>query len=163
MGAGKTSAARELARLLRLPFRDTDEEVRRSSGLAAGEFILRRGMGTFRKAEDAALRRLADGPAAVVALGGGIYPSGRRRAFFRRAGVTVWLRRPLAEMLRLARGDGGRPLLARKTAEAAARLFARREKYYRLCDLEVTAAGLAPGEAAAKIRRSLEKSGFIPS
>ncbi|HNT99033.1 MAG TPA: shikimate kinase [Elusimicrobiales bacterium] len=163
MGAGKTSAARELARLMRLPFRDTDEEVRRNSGLRAGEFILRRGLGAFRKAENAALKKIAAGPAAVVALGGGVYPSGRRRAFFRRAGVTVWLRRPLAEMLRLARAGGGRPLLARKTAAAAGRLFARREKFYSLCDIKVSAAGLAPGAAAARIRRSLEKSGFIPS
>lgn len=163
MGAGKTSAGRELARLLRLPFRDTDEEVRRDSGLPAGEFILRRGLGAFRKAEDAALKKLAAGPAAVVALGGGIYPSGRRLPLFRRAGVTVWVRRPLAEMLRLARGAGGRPLLARGSAAAVRRLFARREKFYAMCDLRAGAAGLAPAAAALEIRRQLEKNGFIPS
>jgi N-acetylglucosamine-6-phosphate deacetylase len=68
MGAGKTSAGRALARLLRLPFRDTDEEVRRASGLSAGEFILRRGLAAFRKAEDAALRALTLQPARALGL-----------------------------------------------------------------------------------------------
>ena len=161
MGAGKTSAGRELARLLRLPFRDTDEEVRRSSGLSAGEFILRRGLAAFRKAEDAALRGLAAGGPAVVALGGGVYPSPRRRGLFRKAGVTVWVRRPLAEMLKLASTAGGRPLLARGSAGALRRLFARRKKFYEMCDLRVNAAGLKPAAAALKIRRQLEKNGVI--
>ncbi len=161
MGAGKTSAGRALARLLRLPFRDTDEEVRRASGLSAGEFILRRGLAAFRKAEDAALRRLAAGGPAVIALGGGVYPSPRRRGLFRKAGVTVWVRRPLSEMVRLASAAGGRPLLARGSAAAIGRLFARREKFYALCDLRVDAAGLGPAASAREIRRKLEKNGFI--
>lgn len=163
MGAGKTSSGRELARLLALPFKDTDEEVRRSSGLPAHEFILKRGLGAFRKAEDAALRRLAGGPPAVISLGGGIYPSPRRLGLFKRAGVTVWLRRPLSEMLRLAGRGGQRPLLARKSAAAVGRLFDRREKFYAMCDVKVTAPGLSPAAAAAKIRRSLEKHGSIPA
>ncbi len=163
MGAGKTSAGRELARLLRLPFRDTDEEVRRASGLSAGEFILRRGLAAFRKAEDAALRGLASGGPAVVALGGGIYPSPRRRGLLGRAGVTVWVRRPLAEMLILASSGGCRPLLARGSAAAVRKLFARREKFYSLCDLRANAAGLKPAAAAEEIRRQLEKNGFIPA
>lgn len=161
MGAGKTSAGRELARLLRLPFKDTDEEVRRASGLPSHEFILKRGLGAFRKAEDTALRRLARGPAAVISLGGGIYPSRRRAGLFRKSGVSVWLRRPLTEMLRLAGNEGRRPLLARKSADAVGRLFDRREKFYAKCDLRVNAAGLKPAAAARAIRRQLENNGFI--
>lgn len=160
MGAGKTSSGRELARLLRLPFRDTDDEVRSSSGLEPGVFIERRGLAAFRRAESAAFGRLAAGPAAVIALGGGLCPSPRRRAAFRRAGVTVWLSRPLPEMTRLAGRQGGRPLLARGDA-AVRRLFSAREKHYAACDLKVDAAGLTPSAAAREIRRQLEKNGFI--
>jgi shikimate kinase len=171
MGSGKTSTGAALARLLRLPFMDSDAEIKKVFGLSSGAFIEKRGLSAFRRAEAAGVKKLAAGPAAVIALGGGLYPSPRRWGFFRKAGVTIWLKRPLAEMLRLAGAEGGRPLLlGRDPLRKARRLYLKRKRFYALCDLTVNAAGLTPLQAAGRINlilhsprcwRDLEKRGFI--
>lgn len=158
MCAGKSSAGRLLARALRVPFRDTDAAVRKRAGASIAELVRRRGLAAFRRLEAAAVRELG-AAGGVVALGGGVYPSRRWRAFLRRTGVTVFLRVPWPELeARLKANAAGRPLLRGRWPAAAVRarkLYERRLAYYRLADITVDAAGLRPAAAARLVKKEL--------
>src|SRR5471030_1762284 len=68
MGAGNTTTARRLARILSLPFTDTDTEIEREHGPIADIFEAA-GEGEFRLLESAAIARLAAASATIVAVG----------------------------------------------------------------------------------------------
>jgi shikimate kinase len=68
---GKTTLGRELARRLDLAFVDTDDEVGRATGRDPDVWIGAGQEAGFRDAERDVLTRLADGPPAVIATGGG--------------------------------------------------------------------------------------------
>jgi shikimate kinase len=71
MGSGKSTVARELARLLGRRFVDTDVEVERRVRLPVAAIFSERGEAVFRALEREVVRGLA-GPL-VVALGGGAF------------------------------------------------------------------------------------------
>ena len=78
MGAGKTTAGRRLARILRMPFVDTDAEIERDHGPIA-EIFDAHGEGAFRALEAALIASLSRGTDAIVAVGGGAVLSAENR------------------------------------------------------------------------------------
>jgi shikimate kinase len=90
MGAGKTTTARRLARILNLPFTDTDTEIEREHGPIADIFETA-GEGEFRSLEAAAIARLAAASATIVAVGGGAVVSAANRAAMHGSGTIVHL------------------------------------------------------------------------
>jgi shikimate kinase len=110
MGAGKTTAGRRLARLLRLPFVDTDVEIEREHGPIA-EIFENDGEDRFRALESSLIATLALGTDAVVAVGGGAVLSPENRAVMRAAGAVVHLQiTPAGSFARVAHRTH-RPLL----------------------------------------------------
>jgi shikimate kinase len=159
MCAGKTTAGRALARLLKRPFRDSDLLLERRAGEKAGDLIKRRGLRTFRALEAAQLRELAALGGNIVALGGGIYPSRRWERLLKSTGTVIFLSCPWPELeKRLKAARGPRPLLAGpwKTARRRAKkLYAARLPFYRKAQVAVTTAGHTPERTAALIRKEL--------
>lgn len=160
MCSGKTAAGRLLARRLGLRFADSDALVERRAGMTIAALAAKSGMAAFRKLEAACVRELAAGRGRVIALGGGIYPSGRWRGTLAAGGVTVFLHCPWPELesrLRAARGP--RPLLKGPWEKAAARakkLYEKRLPFYRRADMTVRTGGLGPAGTAAAIARGLK-------
>jgi len=80
-------------------------------------------------------------------------------------GVSVFLFCPWPELrARLRRASGPRPLLSGPPGRALARarsLYAKRLPFYRQADVTVDAAGLAPAEAAARIKKALARNRFV--
>jgi shikimate kinase len=110
MGAGKTTAGRRLARIVRLPFVDTDAEIEREHGPIA-EIFDAHGEARFRTLEAALIASLAQGTDAIVAVGGGAVMSAENRALMRAAGAVVHLRiTPAGSFARVAHRTH-RPLL----------------------------------------------------
>lgn len=161
MGSGKTSAGRALAKKLKRRFTDTDLRISRLSGLSAADFIKSRGLAAWRNAERSALRTSARSGKRVVALGGGIMPTRALKPFFRKSGVTVYLKCGETELFtRLKHGLKRRPLLGGSRAKAKAaisRLLKKRRPYYEQADLIVDTSALSPQKTAAKIQRLLRK------
>ena len=88
MGAGKSTAGRRLARLLHLPFVDTDAEIERAYGRISDIFA-REGEGRFRQYESEVIERISANAPRVIAVGGGAVLSKANRLVLRRHGVIV--------------------------------------------------------------------------
>jgi shikimate kinase len=153
MGAGKTSVGQVLARILDVPFVDSDHEIEAAAGLSVQEIFAGFGEPEFRAGERRVIARLLSGEPLVLATGGGAFIEPETRALIRARAVTVWLRAPLDVLWDRVRGKGGRPLLAgpdpKGTLEA---LIARRYPVY--AEAAVTMDAL-PGERYQAAARRL--------
>jgi len=131
MGAGKSTVGRRLAKRLRLPFADADEEIEAAAGLKVADIFERYGEGYFRDGERRVLARLIDGPPRVIAAGGGAFMDPETRALILEECTAVWLDADvplLAE--RVSRRDT-RPLVKGKdAAEVLSELAAKRNPIY---------------------------------
>jgi shikimate kinase len=111
MGAGKTAVGTQLARLLQVPFLDSDEELVRAAQRSVAEIFERDGEAFFRARESEVLARLMAGPAAVISTGGGAFMSDVNRRVIAERGVSVWLQADLELLWQRVRQNTARPLL----------------------------------------------------
>lgn len=159
MAAGKTTAARALARLLGCDVADTDELVRAREGRTPAEIIDEEGEARFREIEARALRdALAPTGALVVSLGGGTWATPANRALIAERGcVAVWLDAPFElcwQRIEAETRTTGRPL-ARDIETARALYHARRELYALAAHRIRVAAGRTAESIAAEIANLL--------
>lgn len=148
MGAGKTTAARETAKLLKIPFMDSDDEIVKARGLSIPEIFERDGEEGFRRIEaDVIAGLLSAKGSAVIALGGGaILQENVRESIRSNGALTVYLHAPLECIWSRLETSSDRPLLGRPAESAdsrfskAARLFELRLPVYeKECDIKIDA------------------------
>lgn len=131
-GSGKSTVGRQLSRRLGLPFFDSDHVIEERLGCSIREYFAREGEAAFRDVEEQVLRELAQGPAAVVATGGGAVLREANREALRAGGQVIYLRSTPEELYRRVRHDKQRPLL--QVADPLGRLrtmHAERDPLYR--------------------------------
>ncbi|WP_424935767.1 MULTISPECIES: shikimate kinase [Bacteria] len=108
MGAGKTSVGRRVARVLGLPFRDTDKAIAREHG-PIPEIFATHGEEQFRAWErEAVSDAIAEG--GVISVGGGAVLSVETRRLLATVPVVLLTVTPDAVASRIS--GSGRPLLA---------------------------------------------------
>jgi shikimate kinase len=140
MGAGKTAVGTALARNLRVPFRDSDEEIVKAAQRSIAEIFERDGEPFFRARESEVLARLVRGEPCVLSTGGGAFLSERNREIVGRAGVSVWLRVDIDLLWQRVRHKTTRPLLRTPNPrETLQQLYESRVPVYALADLVVDA------------------------
>ncbi len=156
MGSGKSVVGAMVARSLRLPFLDLDDEIERREGMTVAEIFALHGEPYFREVEAALLTEVCGRGEAVVATGGGTVLREQNRLLLRQWGKTIYLR-ATAETLstRLAGKEvEGRPLLAGGRREDRLRtMLAAREDAYREADWTVDTDALD----ARAVARTIEK------
>ena len=160
MGAGKTTAGRDLSALLGWDFADLDDAICRTEGKTIAEIFREHGEPHFRQREREALIGLAVRPRLVVATGGGTYVSRENRSLVEAAGWSVWLQVSLPEALRRCCGGKERPLLGSRADLEA--LFRFRQEFYRCARVSVDTERLPPGQVAPAVLERLLAAGFQP-
>jgi len=132
MGSGKTAVGRQLARMLRVPFHDSDAEVERRAGVDIPYIFEQEGEVGFRQREIEAIDALTQLEPVVMATGGGAILRAENRAVLKQRGTIVYLETSLAQQLQRVGSGRGRPLLRDgDTAERLRTLRALREPIYR--------------------------------
>ncbi len=151
MGAGKTAVGTALARLLRVPFRDSDEEIVKAAQRSIAEIFERDGEPFFRARESEVLARLVRGEPCVLSTGGGAFLSEKNREIVTQAGVSVWLRVDIDPLWQRVRHKTTRPLLRTPNPRATLQsLYEARVPFYALADLVVDSAPDISVEAMAQ-------------
>lgn len=157
MGSGKTAVGGALARILGVPFLDSDTEIVRAANMSIAEVFERDGEAFFRAKETQVLTRLLDTRRGILSTGGGAYLSEANRRIIAEKGVAVWLRADLQLLWNRVKHKTTRPLL--RTANPYATLKAlceTREPVYALADLVVDArADYSVDDMAGQVLKAL--------
>ncbi len=156
MGAGKTSIGRRLAARLGLPFHDADVEIELAAGCSIAELFARFGEAEFRAGERRVIRRLLAGEPIVLATGGGAFMDPDTRTAVRRDAVSLWLRAPLATLVRRVSQRSHRPLLANgDPAQILQALIEKRHPLYAEADLVVDCSDESPEHTTSRVLDAL--------
>src|SRR5205814_1229714 len=90
-GSGKSSVGRQVSKLLRWDFIDTDTLLSAHYGMTVGQILIEFGEQRFRQIESEALIMAAQNERVVIATGGGAVISEANRTFMRENGLTIYL------------------------------------------------------------------------
>jgi shikimate kinase len=138
MGAGKSAIGRRLAERLGIPFADADTEIETAAGRSIEEIFAEHGEAAFREGERKVIARLLEGPAHVLATGGGAFMDAETRGRIRALGRSVWLKADLDVLLKRVRKRNNRPLLKQgDPREILQRLMTLRYPVYAEADIAV--------------------------
>ncbi len=160
-GSGKSTSGRRLARMLAVPFADSDDLVEAGAGRPVVTIFAESGEAAFRALEaDAIAAALADFDG-VLALGGGAVTTAHTRAALADGAIPVVVLSASVQTLTERVGDGHtRPLLAADARQRLNTLAAERGPVYEeLATFTVDTDTRTPGQVASVIAARLHKLG----
>ena len=152
MGVGKSSVGRRLATALGMPFLDADAEIEAAAGRSVSDIFAEMGEAEFRAGEHRVIKRIVEGPPAVLATGGGAFIHDGTRQLLKARTVTVWLQAELDILAERATRRDTRPLLRGKDPkEVLSRLAEARYPIYAQADVHVMTGEGAHREAVRAV------------
>jgi shikimate kinase len=136
MGSGKTTLGKKIARLLDVPFLDSDEEIEKGVLLSVGEIFGKFGEARFREIETEFIETLREEGDFVLATGGGMPCFHRNMETLNGLGTTFYLERSAKELAhRLLHAKSKRPLIEGLDEDDLLNFIeqrlAEREEFYR--------------------------------
>ncbi|MBY8975397.1 shikimate kinase [Rhodobacteraceae bacterium NNCM2] len=138
MGAGKTSVGSRLAKMLGVPFRDSDHEIAEVSKMEIAEIFEEFGEEEFRRLERRVIARLLEDEVGILATGGGAFMQEETRKAIAERAVSVWLKADLDVLVSRTAGRTHRPLLNQgNQREILSGLIEARYPLYSLADVHV--------------------------
>ncbi len=139
MGSGKSAVGRHLARLLDMPFYDSDAEIERRTGVDIAYIFEKEGEPRFRQREREAIEELTLIEPLVLATGGGAVIAPENRKCLVERGYVVYLTTSVEQQAQRVSHARHRPLLKDVNAEVRLRqLMQEREPLYtEVADLRV--------------------------
>lgn len=152
MGAGKTAAGKQLAKLMNREFVDMDTEIVRRHGISIATIFSQHGEERFREWEGALALELAMRQNVVVAAGGGSLVDDKVFHELCVFGFLAYLEWPYEVLWERIEQTGRYRPLAARGRDGLRRLFREREPRYRQSHLTVRCAEL-PANFIAKVVR----------
>ncbi len=159
MGAGKTTIGRAIARRMKRPFVDSDQEIEQRCGVSIPVIFDIEGEAGFRARETQVIDELSARPDIVLATGGGAVLDERNRARLASRGTVVYLHAWPEDLYVRVRQDKNRPLLATPDPRAKLEaLYAERDPLYRqIADLVVDTRTQSAQTLARQVLARLEE------
>lgn len=155
-GSGKSTVGPRLARVLAMPWVDTDTEIAREAGKPIPEIFQSEGEEGFRQRESRILEKIAAGPASIVSCGGGVVIRDTNRHRMTSTGLRIYLQADPATLARRLQASQDRPLLAGEERETTLqKLLAERSRWYEESDLSIDVTHLKPKEVVSAIQKKL--------
>ncbi|HET9388930.1 MAG TPA: shikimate kinase AroK [Steroidobacteraceae bacterium] len=158
MGSGKSAVGKQLARLLNVPFHDSDAEIERRTGVDIAFIFEKEGEAGFRSRERDVIDTLTSQEPIVLATGGGavLLPENRRALAER--GRVVYLETSVAQQADRVRQGRIRPLLANvdKAAKLEELMDKRAMLYAQIADITVATDNRKVHSVAELILRELD-------
>jgi shikimate kinase len=158
MGSGKSAVGRQLARLLDVPFYDSDTEIEKRTGVDIPYIFEKEGEAGFRQREREAIEALTQLEPLVLATGGGAILLPENRLHLAERGCVIYLETSIDQQVNRVRHMRNRPLLNNvDAAEKLTQLMAERAPLYlEIADLTVTTDGRKIQSVAEEIQRELK-------
>jgi shikimate kinase len=158
MGSGETAVAKQLARLLRVPFYDSDTEIERRTGVDIPYIFDKEGEAGFRERERDIIATLTALEPIVLATGGGaiILPENRRALAER--GFVAYLETSISQQADRVRQGRSRPLLANvdSATKLAELMQTRAPLYAEIADFIVSTDRSRVPQVAEQILRAVK-------
>ena len=162
MGAGKTTVGRRLARRLGLEFADSDFEIEKAAQMTVADIFSTYGEDYFRAGERRVISRLMDGPARVLATGGGAFINDETRTLMKEKSITIWLDASLEVLVERTSRRDTRPLLQSGNPETILeQLLADRTPIYAQADIKIQSSDGPHDTVVDSIVQTLENQGWI--
>jgi shikimate kinase len=157
MGSGKSAVGRILARMVDAPFKDSDAEIERRTGVDISYIFEKEGEARFRQREKEALEALTLLEPLVLATGGGAILLPENREMIATRGSVVYLIPSVEQQAHRVSHARHRPLLANVDPEATLRqlMLEREPLYASVADFTVTTDGRKIQAVAEEIIRGL--------
>lgn len=160
MGSGKTAVGRQLARLCRYTFHDSDADIEAKTGVDISFIFEKEGEVGFRLRERESIDRLTQLDSIVLATGGGaVIDPVNRRALAER-GVVVYLATSVNQQIQRTRHGRHRPLLQDTDPAQTLKdlMTGRAILYAEIADLTVTTDGRRVQLVAEEIHQELRQA-----
>jgi shikimate kinase len=157
MGSGKTAVGKSLARILGVPFHDSDREIERGTGVDIPYIFEKEGEAGFREREREAIDLLTRMEPIVLATGGGAVLRPENRSCLSARGCVVYLETSIDQLVSRVGRDENRPLLRNVDPRAKLEELLRQRAplYAEVSDVTVTTDGKRVKTVAEQIARIL--------
>lgn len=158
MGAGKTTIGRQLARLLKRDFHDSDREIEQRTGVGIPLIFELEGEAGFRARERAMVDELTQLPEIILATGGGAILDPDNRRHLSERGTVVYLETSVEQQLARTGRDRNRPLLLTEDPKKRLQeLLAIRDPLYReIAKISVSTDGRTARDVVNQIMRLIK-------
>jgi len=138
MGSGKTVIGRELSRILKLNFIDTDYEIEKNIGKSIKIIFEEHGETFFRNIEEEICLKVLEKRNSILSLGGGSILNRKIRNSIKSNSYSIFINVDLNIILKRLGNSKKRPLLNNENREEVLKnLYIERIKYYNQADLTI--------------------------
>ena len=160
MGSGKSAVGRQLARVLRFSFHDSDADIEARTGVDIAFIFEKEGEAGFRLRERESIERLTRLTGVVIATGGGAVINVDNRRMLAERGTVVYLETSIGQQIERTRHGRHRPLLNdTDPEEKLVELMRHRAQLYaEIADITVATDGRRVQAVAEEIHRQLQRA-----
>jgi shikimate kinase len=160
MGSGKTAVGRQLARLFRYTFHDSDADIEAKTGVDIPFIFEKEGEVGFRLRERESIDRLTRLDCIVLATGGGAVIDPANRKALAERGVVVYLATSVDQQIERTRHGRHRPLLHDTDPEQKLKelMTGRAILYAEIADLTVSTDGRRVQLVAEEIHQEVRRA-----